>query len=227
MGQILKSTWWEWTSGSAPVFWRWNGIEQISAARDGMRIFVQSTLPHSQKGVKHPRFDIDTRKLVSSKIETMVAKSYLESGSVKTSLHYFAVAKGEADIRVVFDGTSCGLNEALWSPNFFLPTSRNASELLSFDTWMADVDFGEFFHNFFADVKIRKHAGVNVGPLSRFFTLSHGCARSKFTGLRWGRLFMGMKPSPYNAVRFYCWAEEFAMGDLRDSDNPFGFDEIV
>lgn len=39
---------------------------------------------------------------------------------------------------------------------------------------------------------------------------------------------MGMKPtSPYNAVQFYYWAEEFAMGDLRDASNPFGFDEIV
>jgi hypothetical protein len=39
-------------------------------------------------------------------------------------LHYFAVPKGEADIRVVFNGTSCGLNDALWSPNFYLPTAR-------------------------------------------------------------------------------------------------------
>lgn len=121
LGQILQSTWWQWMSGSAPVFWRWNGSKQILAARDGMRIFVQSTLPRSQKGVKLPRFDTDTRKMVASKIETMAAKSYLESGSVKTSLHYFAVAKGESDIRVVFDGTSCGLNEALWSQTFSSP----------------------------------------------------------------------------------------------------------
>ena len=25
---------------------------------------------------------------------------------------------------------------------------------------------------------------------------------------------MGMKPSPYNAVRFYYWGEEFAKGNL-------------
>ena len=228
LGQILKSTWWEWTSGSAPVFWRWNGLEQILAARDGMSIFVQSTLPRSRKGIKLPRFDVETRKMVADKIATMVSKSYLEPGMVKTSLHYFAVAKGESDIRVVFDGTSCGLNEALWSPNFFLPTSRNASELLSFDTWMADVDFGEFFHNFFADVKIRKHAGVNVCPLSPFFARPPDPRlENKVMGLRWGRLFMGMKPSPYNSVRYYYWAEEFAIGDLRDSTNPFGFDEVV
>ena len=71
-------------------------------------------------------------------------------------------------MRVVFDGTSCGLNETLWAPNFFLPTSWNASELLTFDSWMADADFAEFFHNFFADERIRKHSGVLSSPLSPF-----------------------------------------------------------
>ena len=150
---------------------------------------------------------------------------------MRTSLHYFAVPKGDSDIRVVFDGTSCGLNESLWSPNFFLPTSRNASELLSFDSWMADVDFGEFFHNFFADEKVRKHSGVDTSPLSPFFPPSSDTNKNdrkrKVVGLRWSRLFMGMKPSPYNAVRFYYWGEEFARGNLRNLTNPFGYDKVI
>ena len=231
LGQVLGSTWWEWTSGSAPLFWKWNGTEQINAARDGMKIFLQSSLPRSQRDVKRPRFDSNTRRMVSAKVETMVAKSYLEVGLVRTSLHYFEVPKGENDIRVVFDGTSCGLNEALWSPNFFLPTSRNAAELLSFDSWMADADFGKFFHIFFADERIRKHTGMAVSHLAPFFPISESdlaCDKSfKFTGLRWSRLFMGMKPSPFIAVRFYYWGEEFALGNLRESSNPFGFNCVV
>ena len=196
-----------------------------------MHIFVNSALPRSRKGVKPPRFDVETRKLVSSNIGTMVSKSYLKPGFLRTSLHYFAVPKGDDDIRVVFDGTSCGLNETLWSPNFFLPTSRNASELLSFETWMLDVDFAEFFHNFFADSRIRKHAEVDLSPLFPFF--DHAAIRQsdesdlKFMGLRWGRLFMGTRPSPYNAVRFYYWGEEFAIGNLRNLSNPFGFDGVT
>ena len=198
------------------------------AARDGMHIYVQGSLPRSRRGVKLPHFDKDTRRLVSSKVQSMVSKSYLELGRVKTSLHYFAVPKGEEDIRVVFDGTSCGLNEALWSPNFFLPTSRNAAEMLTFDSWMADSDFAEFFHNFFADEKVRNHAGVDVSPLSPYFpSTSSQETPLKFVGLRWGRLFMGMKPSLYNAVRFYYWGEEFAMGNLRDMSNPFGYDKVI
>jgi hypothetical protein len=205
-------------------------MEQRLAARDGMHIFIQSPHPRVRRGVKPPRFDALTREVVSAKISTMIEKSYLEVGLVQTHLHYFAVPKGDSGVRVVFDGTSCGLNETLWSPNFFLPTSRNAAELLSFDSWMADVDFGEFFHNFFADYRIRKHAGVNTSVLAPF--LPAGAASqedssgSKSNGLRWSRLFMGMRPSPYNAVRFYYWGEEFAKGNLRDLSNPFGFDEI-
>ena len=185
LGQIMRSTWWEWVSGSAPLFWRWNGGEQMTAARDGMQIFVQGSLPCS-RGVKLPHFDKETRQLVSTKVESMVSKSYLELGVVKTSLHYFAVPEGKDDIRVAFDGTSCGLNEALWSPNVFLPTSCNAAEMLTFESWrMADSNFAEFFHNFFSDERVRKHAGVDVSHLSPYFPSSSSNETPlKFVGLR-------------------------------------------
>ena len=106
----------------------------------------------------------------------MLCKRYLCANEhVRTGLHYFAVPKGDTDIRVVFDSTSSGLNEALWAPNFFLPTARDAALLLSFLTFMADADFGEMFHNFFMDPKVRKHAGVEIqllGPhLSSYIPL--------------------------------------------------------
>ena len=146
---------------------------------------------------------------------------------MKSMLHYFAVPKGDSDVWIVFDGTSCGMNDALWSPNFFLPTSRNASELLSFESWMADADFSEFFQNFFADPKVTCYSGVDATCLSPFLDSTSGRkGSSKHSGLRWNRLFMGMKPSPYNAVRSYYWAEEFAKGDLHDTANPFGFDSF-
>ena len=44
--------------------------------------------------------------------------------------------------------------------------------------------------------------------------------------LRWTRLFMGMRPSPYNAVRYYYWGEEFARGDPLDTNGPMGYDQI-
>jgi hypothetical protein len=38
---------------------------------------------------------------------------------------------------------------------------------------------------------------------------------------------MGSNPSPYNVIRFYYWGKEFALGNLRDLSNPFGFDQVV
>jgi hypothetical protein len=37
---------------------------------------------------------------------------------------------------------------------------------------------------------------------------------------------MGMRPSPYNAVRHYYWGEEFARGNPAKPDNPMGYDRV-
>ena len=122
LDQVLQSTWWEWSFGSSLYFWRWNGIEQQRAARDGMRSFVQSTLPVGWQP-KRLNLNPEVRDMVVGKIDGMARRCYLVSGHVSNSLDYFAVPKGDAVMRYVFDGSSCGLNKAPWSPNFFLPTA--------------------------------------------------------------------------------------------------------
>jgi hypothetical protein len=37
---------------------------------------------------------------------------------------------------------------------------------------------------------------------------------------------MGLKPSPYMAVHFYYFAEEFARGDRRSKTNPLRWDQV-
>jgi hypothetical protein len=225
LSQICASTWWDWSNGSSLVFWRWNGREQIRSARDGMEIFVQSSLPRGRNKAKRSRLDPGQQAMVVSKLEGMLHRTYLEPGFVSNALHYFAVPKGDSDIRVVFDGTSSGLNETLWAPNFYLPTARAAALNMSFSTWMSDMDCGEMFHNFFMDSRIRKCAGIQVDnlPSHQFRPNEQGNSPGY---LRWTRLFMGMRPSPYNAVRHYYWAEEFAKGNPNDEKNPMSFDEV-
>ncbi len=218
--QVLQSKWWEWSYGSALLFWRWNGVEQIVAARDGMRMYVQNSLPIGRHRMKKIKLSPETKNLVGIKIEGMHKRFYLEStGHVSNSLSYFAVPKGEADIRVVFDGSACGLNETLWAPNFFLPSANSAAMLLSFGTWMADMDFGEMFHNFPMEERMRRSSGIEFETRT-----ASGGGMTKM--LRWTRLFMGMRPSPYIAVRYYYWGEEFARGNPSRTDNPMGYDCI-
>jgi hypothetical protein len=64
---------------SALIFWRWKGPEQITAARDGMRIFVQHSLPIGRKRMKKVRLSSEVKALVAEKIEGMCKRFYLES----------------------------------------------------------------------------------------------------------------------------------------------------
>ena len=137
LSQVLQSSWWEWSFGSSLYFWRWNGSNQKRAARDGMRSFVHQALPCGRKSTKRVKMKPEVRAMVlAEKIEGMMKRMYLEEGHVTNSVDYFPVPKGEDDIRVVFDGSSCGLNKALWAPNFYLPSASSAVMLLSFSTWM-------------------------------------------------------------------------------------------
>ena len=218
--QVLQSKWWEWAFGLALFFWRWNGADQIVAAHDGLRMFVRSPLPVGCKRMKRVNLSSDTKTPGAEKLEARGKQFYLEAlGHVTDSLSYFAVAKGETDICVVFHGTACGLNDTLWAPNFFLPSATSAAMLMTVDTWMADMNFGEMFHNFPMEEQMRKCSGVKFETRT-----SEGGRVTKM--LRWSRLFKGMQPSPYNTVRYYYWGEEFARGNPVLTDNPMGYDCI-
>ena len=129
-----------------------------------MDIHVKGSLS-TMKRRKSIRFEPSVKALVGGKVQTMLDRSYQEAGPVSSMLHYFVVPKGDSDIRVVYDGTFSGLNDTLWAPNFF-PSARHAGELLNFDSWLSDMDFGEFFDNFHMDERIRKHSGVDVACLN-------------------------------------------------------------
>ena len=63
------------------------------------------------------------RPAVYSKILEKVVK-FLQRGylhitpesQIKSFIDYFVIKKGESEIRVVFNGTSCGFNETIWAP---------------------------------------------------------------------------------------------------------------
>lgn len=59
--------------------------------------------------------------MLRKKVSKVVDRGYIESGHVKSLISFFSVPKGVGDIRVVYDGTRCGLNSVVWAPNFYLP----------------------------------------------------------------------------------------------------------
>jgi hypothetical protein len=85
------------------------------------------------------------------------------------------------------------------------------------------------FHNFFADNWIQQYAWINTSVLSLVHQAcgaSHDSSYLKCNGLQLLCHFMGMRPSPYNAVWFYYWGEEFAKENLCNPSNPFDIDKI-
>jgi hypothetical protein len=53
---------------------------------------------------------------VMAKLSNVRIKGYIKPGRVTSLAGFFAVPKGEADIRMVYDASRSGLNKALWAP---------------------------------------------------------------------------------------------------------------
>jgi hypothetical protein len=49
---------------------------------------------------------------------------------VQSLMEFFEVNKGIADICMVYNGTSCGLNDMLWEANFWLPMSAATARVI-------------------------------------------------------------------------------------------------
>ncbi len=66
-----------------------------------------------------------------------------------SSTHHFSVPKGLEDIRMVYNGMHCGLNDVLWAPCFGLPMVKQTLHALSPGYMQCDLDVREQFPNFY------------------------------------------------------------------------------
>ena len=216
------STWWDWSAGSTIYFWRWPSTV-IRSVRDGTKLFVDwDKMPRYMKKQNWPKDEIEKEKM-EAKIRKVRERQYVQPGFVKSLTGFFAVPKAGTDIRLVYDATKCGLNDALWAPNFFLPTVdsilRNASET----SWFGDIDLGEMFLNYHLDLDLQPYAGIDVTELDKTNTFRKMIRVFE----RWTRTLMGFKPCPYICTQTFAWGEEVIVGDRRDVKNPFHWDKVV
>jgi hypothetical protein len=157
----------------------------------------------------------------------VVNRRYIVPGYVNSLTSFFAVPKGTEDIRVVYDATKSGLNAAIWTPNFMLPTATSILNNATERTFFGDIDLGEMFLNFFLDKRLRPLAGVDLGvSLEEGKGVGNGVAQERRI-MRWERSLMGVKSSPFNCVRAYLLSEDIIKGDHLDPNNPFRWDSVV
>ena len=216
--KAADSSFWEWDNGSFPYFWRWQP-EIKGDLRDGTSLWVyQSKLPANTKRQRMPR-DLGIFELMIEKIVKVHKRKYIGKwGTIVNLSHYFPVPKGNNDIRMVYDLSASGLNDALWAPRFWMPTMLNVVDCAIHTSWFGDVDAGEMFSNFPLDIKMRKYCGVDISWMSEEGSQVWAC---------WHRMAMGMRPSPWVTIRLLMWMMEVVVGDRRDVNNPFRWDRIV
>jgi hypothetical protein len=224
ISRVSDSDWWTWKRGSALLFWRWPEGEQRTSARDGMPIWIRSRLPRFVGPARPP--DPEKKHLILAKLKKILDRGYVVTPDsvdfIKSLMDFFDVEK-DSDIRLVYNGTSCGLNEALWAPNFFLPTPATAARTLGYGYYMVDIDLGEMFLNFPLHETLQRFSGVDFSQYSADLRTAES---SEKWWVHWTRCWMGLKPSPFMAVRFYYLAEEFARGNRKDKNNALRWDYV-
>jgi hypothetical protein len=198
---------------------------QGKAARDRMRAWIKEALPSHKHAAKRPKTEQFEKYL--PKFQKILERGYVvPSKHIKSLTDYFDVPK-DNDIRLVYNGTSCGLNWSLWAPNFWLPTAKRAIRFLGFGYFSVDIDLGEMFLNFPLPAILWEYSGVD---LSSFRKALEELMKATFLArfwVCWEKCWIGLRPSPYMAIRFYYWAEEFARGNPRDKESHLRWDEVV
>ena len=216
--RAVKAKEWTWPAGSRTFFWRW-GIFWKDA-RDGSKVWVRGDLPKCMNAQSVPK-DEKTKSQVKEKISDVRNKGYITKGYVKSLTSFFDVPKGDGDIRMVYNGTSSGLNDAVWAPWFNLPTVETHLRAVIPGTFMCDIDLSEMFLNFMLDEEIRPYAGVDFTKLFEEESLELNLWE------RWIRLLMGFKPSPYLSTRDMKRIDQFLTGNRKDLFNIFRWSKVV
>ena len=231
ISRAMGSSWWEWDAGSRPFFWRWHG-DYFQQIRDGVPpMFVEEP----QRWVRPQQCEAKTKQMVQKKLDNVwKSKGYVEEGYVKNLTRFFAVPKGEADIRMVYDASVSGLNKCLWVPWFLMPTVRSHLRAINPSYYMSDIDIGEMFLNFMMHEDLRPYCGVDF---TKFYPSHQAAARtgdskkqeketSKVNWKRWSRCCMGLKSSPYLCVQGMLHVTEMIFGERRDDGNAFQWDHV-
>jgi hypothetical protein len=110
VARSAASTWWNWEDGSRPIHWRWP-VEY----RDGLPVpFLHTMLPYRipQGDEKDPA----TKTQLIAKLQKARDWRYIAGGRVDSLTAFFAVKKGDDDVRPVYDGSISGLNDSIWMP---------------------------------------------------------------------------------------------------------------
>jgi hypothetical protein len=186
--------------------------------RDGLRVHLQTEPPRCTPAQRDSKDPVE-KSLVIQKLKKVRERRYIAEGYVVSLMAFFPVEKGDDDIRMVYDGSVSGLNNAMWVPRFVLLMINTHLWAIEEQTYMADVNAGEIFLNFILHKDLRSVSGVD---LTCFFPAKDGAPVWE----TWQRAAMGLKSSPYQCTQAMGVAEEVIWGDRLDLMNVFCWNRL-
>jgi hypothetical protein len=97
-----------------------------------------------------------------AKVVQVHQRNYIRPGKVVSGTHYFCMDKGTSDIRMVYNGTSCGLNAHLHAPHYGLLSVKHMLRAFRKGYYQCDLDISEQFLNYKLHKSLRELSGVDV-----------------------------------------------------------------
>ena len=73
--------------------------------------------------------DTDDFEMIKKNVDKVQSRFYISEGIVLSLTDFFYVKKGDYDIRVVYDLTALGLNDAFCAPAFWIPLVGNVLDI--------------------------------------------------------------------------------------------------
>jgi hypothetical protein len=205
-----NTSWFDYHAGSTLVHFRFP-TRYRGIARDGVEVFFEKPGPTTRD--KQPKInDPRIREMAKEKILKVVKRGYLRTlgAKVKSMIKYFAVPKGEDDIRMVYDATANHLNECVWVPTFWLPTIDSLIRTVDRYSWMTDRDVGDMFLNFKLHWTVVPYTGVDLSAIYE----SDDDPGPRYAV--WDRNLMGFAASPYSSVKMAMIVEEVCRGNRHE-----------
>ena len=148
-------------------------------------------------------------------------------GEVISGTHFFSVDKGEIDIRMVYNRTSCGLNDILYTPHFGLPTVRETLRAILPGFHQCDLDTQDQFLNLILHKHMREYSGVDIRKVLTVAQEDIEWELSRPGSWEcWHKNWMGLRDSPYIGLQWQVRLKLEVYRDRQALSNPFHWDHI-
>ncbi|KAL7578478.1 hypothetical protein ACA910_011546 [Epithemia clementina (nom. ined.)] len=164
--------------------------------------------------------DLATVEKIISKLQDVQVKGYIGSAPCVATMNYFAVPKGEDNVRMFYNGTKSGLNACLYAPLFILPDANVLARALDNKYWCIDNNYREMFLNFWIHPELMAYSGMYLTPLFG------RCKDGQLWLEVWSRCPMGQSPSPYGTIQQTRRLKKIITGNRHNNKNVFRWNDV-